>query len=117
MSKSLREKLNALPEERRKKIEAGAAELIAREMTLRDLRKARQLTQERIAECLNIGQDNVSRIEKRSDLLVSTLRSYVEAMGGELHVTAKFPNRPAVELVGFASMENERRKKKEEARV
>lgn len=105
MSKSLREKLNTLDPKRRERIEAGAQELIAREMTLRDLRKARKLTQERIAECLKIRQDNVSRIEKRSDLLVSTLRSYVEAMGGELHVTAKFPNRPPVEIVGFGEID------------
>ena len=103
---SLKEKLNELSPERRKKVETGAQELIAREMTLRDLRKARKLTQQRMAECLKIGQDNISRIEKRSDLLVSTLRSYVEAMGGELHVTAKFPNRPAVEIVGFGEIES-----------
>ena len=105
MSKSLKEKLSALDSKRRERIEASAQELIAREMTLRDLRKARKLTQQRMAECLKIGQDNISRIEKRSDLLVSTLRSYVEAMGGELHVTAKFPNRPPVEIVGFGEIE------------
>jgi transcriptional regulator with XRE-family HTH domain len=101
MSKSLKEKLDALSPERRKRVKARADELIAKEMTLRDLRKARQLTQQRVAELMNISQDNVSRLEQRSDLLLSTLRSYVEAMGGEFHMTAKFPNRPAVELIGF----------------
>jgi len=53
-------------------------------MSLRELRRAHKLTQERIAETLGIGQDQVSRLEQRSDLLLSTLRSYVEAMGGRL---------------------------------
>ena len=89
---------------RRKKIEARAAELIAEEMFLRDLRKARKLTQEHIAEILNVGQDGVSRLEKRSDLLISTLRSYVEAMGGSLSLIAEFPDREPVILSGFAAM-------------
>ena len=65
-----------------KKTEARAAELIAEEMTLRELRHARKLTQVRVAKKLGITQDSVSRIEKRSDLLLSTLRKTVEAMGG-----------------------------------
>ncbi len=107
MSKSLREKLKTLDPDRRKRIEAGAADLIAAEMTLQQVRKARQLTQERLAEIMNISQDNICRIEKRSDLLLSTLRSYVEAMGGELHLTAKFPKKPPIELMGFSEQEQE----------
>ncbi len=72
-------------------IEGRAAELIAEEMSLRD-RQALKLTQERLAEALGIGQDGVSRLEKRSDLLISTLRSYVEAMGGSLSIVAEFPD-------------------------
>src|ERR1039457_4001081 len=67
----------------RKKVEARAAQLIAEEMTLRELRHARKLTQVRMAKTLGITQDGVSRLEKRSDLLLSTLRKSVEAMGGE----------------------------------
>jgi len=70
-------------------------------LTLQDLRKARSLTQERMAEMLHIKQENVSRIEKRSDLLLSTLRSYVEAMGGSIKLTVEFPDRPPVALLGF----------------
>lgn len=58
----------------RRKVEARAAQLIAGEMTLRELRKARKLTQVRMARQLGITQDSVSRLEKRSDLLLSTLR-------------------------------------------
>jgi transcriptional regulator with XRE-family HTH domain len=76
-------------------------------MSLRDLRQALKLTQERLAEALDIGQDGVSRIEQRSDLLISTLRSYIEAMGGHLELIAEFPNRPPVVLSGIASAELE----------
>ena len=71
------------PDERRK-VEDLAAELIAEEMTLRELRKARRLTQVSVARELGISQDGVSRLEQRSDLLLSTLRRTVEAMAREL---------------------------------
>ena len=66
----------------------GARQLIGEEMALRQLRKARMLTQEQVARTLKIGQDGVSRLESRSDFLISTLQSYVKAMGGEQPVTA-----------------------------
>jgi DNA-binding XRE family transcriptional regulator len=91
-----------LDPDRRRRIEERAAELIAEEMTLRELRKARQLTQARVAAELGISQDGVSRLEQRSDLLLSTLRKTVEAMGGSLSLIAKFPDRPPVELSGIA---------------
>ncbi len=97
--------MKSLSANRRKKIETRAAELIAEEMSLRDLREALTLTQKRIAETLGIGQDSVSRLEKRSDLLLSTLRSYIEAMGGSLSLIAKFPNRDPANLSGLATME------------
>ena len=90
---------------RRRKIEDRAAELIAEEMTLRELRKARQLTQVSVARELGISQDGVSRLEQRSDLLLSTLRRTVEAMGGRLSLIASFPDRPPVELSGIAEHE------------
>jgi len=87
---------------RRKKVEARAAELIAEEMTLRELRRARRLTQTRMAKKLGISQDSVSRLERRSDLLLSTLRKTVEAMGGNLSLVAEFPDRQPVFLSGIA---------------
>src|SRR5712671_6970677 len=92
----------------RKKIEARAAQLIAEEMTLRELRHARKLTQVRIAKVLGITQDSVSRLEKRSDLLLSTLRKTVEAMGGSLSLVAEFPDRPPVMLSGSSEGEARR---------
>jgi DNA-binding Xre family transcriptional regulator len=86
----------------RKKVEARAAILIAEEMTLRELRHARKLTQVRLARKLGITQDSVSRLEKRSDLLLSTLRKTVQAMGGNLCLVAEFPDRQPVILSGMA---------------
>ena len=93
------------PAERRK-VEALAAEFISEEMTLRELRKARQLTQVSVARELGVSQDAVSRMEQRSDLLLSTLRRTVEAMGGSLSLIARFPDRPPVELSGIAERES-----------
>ena len=85
-------------------------------MTLRDLRKAHELTQERMAEALHISQDGVSRLEKRSDFLLSTLRSYVEAMGGKLRLVVEFPDRKPMTLSDLDSLDmrpkTKRRKRK-----
>jgi DNA-binding XRE family transcriptional regulator len=62
------------------------------EMPLHQLRNAREMTQTRLAELLNIDQGGVSKLEKRTDMYLSTLRSYVEAMGGTLEVRAVFPD-------------------------
>ncbi|MCY4590075.1 MAG: helix-turn-helix transcriptional regulator [Alphaproteobacteria bacterium] len=93
------------PAERRK-VEALAEEFISEEMTLRELRKARHLTQVSVARELGVSQDAVSRMEQRSDLLLSTLRRTVEAMGGSLSLIATFPDRPPVELAGIAESES-----------
>ena len=101
MSIDLEDKIKSFPRERREKIDALAAELIAEEMTLRELRKALELTQVRVAEELGISQDSVSRLEKRSDVLLSTLRKTIEAMGGSLSLVAQFPDRDPVVLKGI----------------
>jgi len=102
MSTNVNDKIRKLSPAQRKKVEARAAELIAEEMTLRELRHARKLTQVRMAKTLGITQDSVSRLEKRSDLLLSTLRKTVQAMGGNLSLVAKFPDRAPVVLSGLA---------------
>jgi DNA-binding XRE family transcriptional regulator len=90
---------------RRKKVEARAAQLIAEEMTLQELRRARKLTQVLMARELGIGQDGVSKLEKRTDLMISTLRKTVVAMGGSLSLVAEFPDRAPVVLSGIAEIE------------
>ena len=103
MPVNVTDKIRKLSPERRKKVEARAGELLAEEMTLRELRRARQLTQVRLAKTLGITQDSVSRLEQRTDLLLSTLRKSVEAMGGRLSLVAEFPDRAPVVLSGIAS--------------
>lgn len=99
--KTLDEKLNALPASRRRKIERRAAQLIAEEMTMRELRKARHMTQAKMARSLGVKQEQVSRIEKRTDLHISTLRRSIEAMGGKLSIVAEFPDGAPVLLAGL----------------
>jgi DNA-binding XRE family transcriptional regulator len=98
MSVNIRDKIGKLNTVQRKKVEDRATELIAEEMSLRDLRKARKLTQARVAKVLGVTQDSVSRLEKRSDLLLSTLRKTVKAMGGDVRIIAEFPDRAPVVL-------------------
>jgi transcriptional regulator with XRE-family HTH domain len=102
------ERMNELSPERRKKIEARVAQLMAEEMTLQELRRARRLTQVRVAKALHISQDGVSRLEQRTDLLLSTLRKSIEAMGGKLSLVAEFPDREPVKLSGIAETETPR---------
>lgn len=92
MARKLDDVLAALPKERQQRVEVRAMELA----TLKDLRLAAQQTQEQLAATLGVGQDTISRLEKRSDMLLSTLRHYVESMGGKLELVAQFPNRPPV---------------------
>ena len=105
MALNVNDVIAGLDPERRRKVEDRAAELIAEEMALRELRKALQLTQVTLARELGITQDGISRLEQRSDFLLSTLRRTVEAMGGSLSLIARFPDRPSVELSGIAKQE------------
>src|SRR5438309_8876553 len=102
MPVNVNDKIKRLSAARRRKVEARAAKLIGEEMTLRELRHARKLTQVRMAKTLGITQDSVSRLEKRGDLLLSTLRKAVQAMGGNLSLVAEFPDRAPVVLSGIA---------------
>jgi hypothetical protein len=112
MTVTLEEILSEMPEDRRRRIEQRAAELIAEELNLRELRRLRKLTQARLSRKLKIGQEGVSRIEKRTDLYISTLRSYVEAVGGKLSLVVELPDRPPVILAGLGEDDVAKRTKK-----
>lgn len=71
--------------------DAQAAEMLA-EMPLRELRQGRGLSQKMLSEVLHVQQPSIAKIEKRTDMYISTLRSHIEAMGGELEVVARFPD-------------------------
>jgi DNA-binding XRE family transcriptional regulator len=114
MTVSLEEMLAEESEESRARIRLLAEEMRA-EMNLREVRRLRKLTQSRLSKKLKIGQEGVSRIEKRSDLYLSTLRSYVEGVGGKLTLMVQFPDRPPVILTGLgenADASKNRAKKK-----
>jgi transcriptional regulator with XRE-family HTH domain len=115
MSVNVNEIIRKLSPAERKKIEDRAAEIIAEEMSLRDLRKARKLTQARVAKKLGITQDSVSRLEKRSDLLISTLRRTVKAMGGDVRIVAEFPDRAPVVLSELSEDEPSRKSRRRHA--
>src|SRR4051812_27677133 len=98
MARNVEDIFRKLIPRQRKKVEARAAQLVAEEMTLRQLRQACRLTQQKVAKSLRIGQEGVSKIERRSDLLISTLRDYVQAMGGQLSLVVEFPDRRPILL-------------------
>lgn len=85
---NLRKKMSPLAQ----KAAAEKTQQMLKEMPLQELRQAHQMSQERLAELLSTKQANVSRIERRTDMYISTLRSYIEAMGGELDIVARFPD-------------------------
>lgn len=99
MSTSLNDKIKSLSPERQKKIAQLTKELIAEEITLQELRKQRQLTQEDMAKLLGIKQENVSRLERRNNLHLSTLKDYIHALGGKLHLVIEFPDQKPIRLL------------------
>ena len=91
MSKTVGKIIVKMPK-KHERIKKRAKELFAEDMGLQALRKALKLTQKNLAKKLSIGQEGVSRLEQHSDLMLSTLRNHIEAMGGKLRITAEFPN-------------------------
>jgi hypothetical protein len=105
MPRNVNDVIDKLSPAQRRKVEKRAAALLAEELSLRELRRAHKLTQVKLARSLGVRQEQISRLEQRSDLLISTLRGYVEAMGGRLSLVAEFPNRKPVTLSGIAEMD------------
>jgi transcriptional regulator len=105
---TLNDDLKKLPKWRRKKIAARAAELLTEEMTLQELRKAKNKLQHNLAKRLHVKQAEISKMERRTDMYVSTLRNYIEAMGGTLEIIARFPNQASVRINQFASIDEAR---------
>ncbi len=100
---SLQDMIAAMSLEDQEAIRIRSQELIEQELTLRDLRKAMGQTQETLATKLGVKQENVSRVEARADMLLSTLGGYIEAMGGKLKLTVEFEGRAPLVLAGFSA--------------
>lgn len=98
MSSTLQQKIDQLSPEHKAAVEIRADELILEELSLRALRKGLKRTQLEVADALGIGQDTVSRLESRCNIMVSTLDRYIKAIGGEVSIVAEFPGRQPVKL-------------------
>jgi transcriptional regulator with XRE-family HTH domain len=103
MAKKFRDLVAGKPAAWHAAVEERRRELLAA-MPLQELRRARQLSQEQLAEELGATQPEISKIEHRTDMYVSTLRRFVEAMGGELEIIARFPD-GTVEITQFHELE------------
>ena len=91
--------------ERRRRIDETKRELLA-EMPLHELRRARALTQQELAQMLEVNQPAISKLEQRADVYISSLRSYIEAVGGKLKIVADFPE-GEVTITNFADVGEE----------
>ena len=98
MAVKLRSVIASLPARDRRTIARRSREVIAEELSLQELRKALAVTQAQVAGSLGKRQDEISRIEQRGDLLLSTLRDYVQSLGGELELLCTFRNRGSVRI-------------------
>jgi transcriptional regulator with XRE-family HTH domain len=107
MTTSLDDIINSLPPERRTKIENLTEELVEEVVTLRELRKKQKFTQEDIAQLLGIKQENVSRLERRNNIHLSTLKDYIHALGGKLHLIVEFPNQEPIEIFDCEDIEEQ----------
>lgn len=104
MGRSINEVIATLPPDRQARIEARHDELKREIEGLRALRQIAGKAQEDVATALKIKQPSVSKIEKQTDMYLSTLRSYVEAIGGKLELTVTLPAHPALRLHGIGDL-------------
>ncbi len=100
MAKKFRDLIESMPPERQARIRRATGEMLA-DMPLHELRRVRELSQEHVAGAMQQSQSAISRLERRSEMYISTLRRYVHALGGELEIIARFPE-GSVRLDQFA---------------
>ena len=105
MAKKFAELRAKMAPESQARVEAKALDLLA-EMPLNELRQARGLSQKVLAEVLHVQQPSIAKMERRTDMYISTLRSHIEAMGGQLEVIARFPD-GSVKISNFSDLETD----------
>lgn len=101
MAINVKDYIQTLPTKQKREIEHRAQKLIAEEKTLQELRKAVSCSQVQLAQALGVKQAAISKMERRTDLYVSSLRSFIEAMGGSLDIIANFPHKTPVKITQF----------------
>jgi transcriptional regulator with XRE-family HTH domain len=104
MAIKARDFIAKLPEHEQRAIAAEAERLIFEDQTLSAIRDARRFSQDELADKLGIRQPAVSKIERKADLYVSTLRKYIEGVGGELEILVRFPDREPVRITQFSPL-------------
>ncbi len=104
MAKKFAELVAGMSPESRARSEALYLKLKA-EMPLHELRQAKEMSQVKLAETLHINQAAVSKMERRADMYISTLREYIRGMGGELEILAKFPD-GTVKITNFELLDS-----------
>lgn len=104
MAKKFSELRSRMSPQARAKAEASAQAMLA-QMPLNELRQARGLSQKMLAEVLHVQQPSIAKLEKRTDMYLSTLSSHIAAMGGQLEVIARFPD-GAVRISNFSDLES-----------
>ena len=105
MKQNFNELFSKMKPEAQERVKARSSELL-QAMALADLRRAQASTQQQLAQALGVNQAWISRMERQTDMYLSTLRSYVEALGGELEVSARFDD-TLIRLDQFALIESE----------
>ena len=103
MAKKFYELRSAMSAEAQARSEAVANDMLA-EMPLHELRQARGLSQQVLARFLKVQQPAIAKLERRTDMYISTLRSHIEAMGGELEIVARFPD-GTVRITNFSALD------------
>lgn len=111
MAKPLSELIKKLPSKVDAEASVRAAEMLA-EMNLADIRKTRNVTQNQIAEALEVKQPSVAQLEKREDTYISTLRNYLSSLGVKLELIAQFPDGRRVAITGFNNIKFAKQNKK-----
>jgi len=99
LSDKMQNMWDKLSDEDQQEIESRFQQLREEYMTLQEIRKSHNITQESMAKLLGIKQENVSRMERREDMRLSTLKDYIEALGGKVQISAVFPDNQVINIL------------------
>ncbi|MFV9504861.1 MAG: XRE family transcriptional regulator [Oscillochloridaceae bacterium umkhey_bin13] len=107
MARSLEDFIAAMPLDAQEAVAAETQRLLNEELSLRELRRIRAISQQAVGQALHVNQAAISKLERRTDMYLSTLRAYIEAIGGELEIVVRFPDRAPVIITQFGDLDAE----------